>query len=149
MEKIENLIKSKSLSDNFEGLMKIKNEVDLLSKLAIEGLETTEDLFIYNEYLGEILQPFFKRLNLNLTHQKKEIRYWAAFMLYHYGIEREDILEQLITFLKSGEGKFVAPTIILFKRKNNVNLKEIIKEIIKENIYVNNENVISFLNEHK
>jgi hypothetical protein len=148
MEKIENLIKSKSINDNFIGLMRIKEEIDVLSNLAISGLDTTEDLLVYNEYLGEILQPFFVRLNSNLLHQNNEIRYWAAFMLYHYGIEREDTIELLISYLKSGEDKFVAPTVILFKRKKNPNLGNLLKEIIEKRIY-NNKDTIQFLNDHR
>jgi hypothetical protein len=109
--------------------------VDEVSDIILQGLETTDDRFIYTEQISLFFDKYLKKLRNLLDGKDPDLAFWAASLLMHYKLN--DILAEKILLeaieLGDDDSKASVATVILCRNRNQKVAEAITKRLNNKN----------------
>lgn len=112
-----------------EGLLKVS---DKISDAIIQAVKSNDDKFIISERISLYFSNFLNKLKILLSGNDRDLSFWAATLLVHYGINDAHAEKVLLdaVLLSDLEKAFTATT-ILYRTKNS-QLKTIISKRLED-----------------
>lgn len=135
VKELKDKIVNKPLAQSVLTIDQTISVVDEVSDIILQGLETTDDRFIYTERISLFFGKYLEKLKSLLEGKDMDLSFWAASLLMHYNVNNtlaERILLDAIELSDNDDHASVA-TVVLCRNKNQKVIEAITKRLNSKN----------------
>ena len=123
---------SRNVEESIQGIEHLVNLVNEILESILKSLELSNDRFVIVEKISPIFDDYIMELKKKVAGRDKDLGFWAAALIAHYGIQYHEAEKKLTDEILFGtlSNAYTATTILC--RQRNLNVKSVILERLKD-----------------
>ncbi|MBO9202148.1 MULTISPECIES: hypothetical protein [Niastella] len=135
LKELKDIVVNKPLEQSVVTIDQTMSFVNEVSDILLQGLDASEDRFIYTERISVFFGRYLEKLKSLLEGKDLDLAFWAASLLIHYKINdslAESVLLDAIEFSDNDDHVSTA-TVILCRNRNQKVIEVINKRLNSKN----------------